>query len=154
MKVRNGFVSNSSSSSFIVMAETSLEVFEKMMAIWSARYDDWGDHNFAEYGNTIAELFMRRKKSNYNSGIMIPFTTNYETFISPSVNGKCHVTTCNNINWFDGDLEFVSPDRGGADKDDYPDEKIKFINIITRDELTYKQHMDLEHYKFRLMYGD
>lgn len=98
MKVRTGFVSNSSSLSFIVsdpQIKTTAECAFIMLEYLIGKYD----------GRPVAkELGEARDwvedNLEYNMPIVLPWTCNYETWIWSNHNGVC-VDTCNNHNWWD-----------------------------------------------------
>lgn len=94
MKIRSGFVSNSSSSSFIVGAPgedvTTAAVAEAMLMVIA---EDYGDHE-----NNDAALKWARAHPKFDSPILIPWTCNYETYIWKNANGVC-IDTCHNHDW-------------------------------------------------------
>jgi hypothetical protein len=145
MKIRQGFVSNSSSSSFIVMAENSMEVFRAMTKIVKREYNEewrgsdsegWFETHWADH---IKEFESSHNKY-FNGGIILPFTCNYETYIFPSVDGKCLVETCNNHEW--DDLKIV-----GWEGDSYnhaDDDITEFViigepNVVTTAKKYYER---------------
>lgn len=103
MKIRNGFVSNSSSSSFIVNANSTMEVFNKIISIVQNEYEDYPDGKklWKKYHYDGVMRFKESHDEDFNGGIIIPFTCNYDTFIFPSKDGKCLVETCHNHDWSD-----------------------------------------------------
>lgn len=105
MKIRNGFVSNSSSSSFIVKAKSSMEAYYKMLKAYNEDQNaSWGCDGRSD------DKFINTHNMKFNGGIFIPYTCNYETYIYPSDNGECHVETCNNHDWSDIILRYVDED--------------------------------------------
>ena len=100
MKLRNGFVSNSSSSSFLVPGNMK-DVASKMLALADADCIAW-QQEIPE----IARKFKRyranlRKYPKYAmvvDGITFP-STNYDTYIIATQFSRCAVRTCNNIPW-------------------------------------------------------
>lgn len=101
MKIRNGFVSNSSSSSFIVGADTTMDVFKMMLP--AIRDDYMGYHDgekaWDKFHAKRVLRFLESHDPDFNGGIVIPFTCNFETYIFPARNGRCYVETCNNHEW-------------------------------------------------------
>lgn len=105
MKIRNGFVSNSSSSSFVVKAKSSMEAYYKMLKAYNEDQNaSWGCDGRSD------DKFINTHNIDFNGGIFIPYTCNYETYIYPSDNGECHVETCNNHDWSDIILRYVDED--------------------------------------------
>jgi hypothetical protein len=149
MKLRTGFVSNSSSQSFIVNGRTSLEVFKQMMKVWQKDYEEvWNDCGDVWYSRCkkAIKVFLKDKLSDYNEGIMVPFTINYNTYICPARDGKCRVYTCNNTNWVEGGVcisGYINSEY------DIP-EDVKFIDICTGIELTAEHHNELESFLYKL----
>ena len=146
MKIRQGFVSNSSSSSFIVSAENSMEVFREMTKIVKQEYDkefngdDDNDGWFDKYWADHIKEFEAAHNKYFNGGIILPFTCNYETYIFPSVDGKCLVETCNNHDW--DDLKIVGWE-GESDYTHAEDDTTEFVvigepNVVT----TAKKYYD------------
>ena len=98
MKVRAGFVSNSSSSSFIVRGTaTTQEIASAMLEIIFKHWEDFG--YIPEQIHLRAKNWLD-KNIGFNDPVLIPWTTNYETFIWRTDSGIC-VETCNNIEWYD-----------------------------------------------------
>ena len=145
MKFREGFVSNSSSTSFIVSASTTTEVFKQMMAAWAK--DTLNQKEWHDAGIKSVMKFLDTIPYDFNGGIRIPFTCNYETYICPAINNKSYVMTCNNHDW--SGLNIVKY-YGGADEGDFPTPNILFTDINTGLRLTYNQFTELDSllYKF------
>lgn len=101
MKIRNGFVSNSSSSSFIVGANSTMEVFKMMLPVIKEDYMGYSDGiaGWEKFHAKRITKFLESQPDDFNGGIMIPFTCNYETYIFPAMSGRCYVETCNNHDW-------------------------------------------------------
>jgi len=140
MKIRSGFVSNSSSSSFVVNAKSSMEVYLKMIGVVYEEYKDYDDG--AWWKQHHEENVMRFDESHddtFNEGIIIPFTCNFETYIFPAQNGQCYVETCNNHPW-----ESVLPDMFEDESKDkhYEDGKTPFVNVSTGERTTAKKFHD------------
>jgi len=143
MKIRNGFVSNSSSSSFIVSAKSSMEVYLKMIGLVYNEYKEidngaWWKHHHEE--NVMR--FEESHDDKFNEGILIPFTCNYETYIFPAQNGQCYVETCNNHPW-----EEAFPDMFEDDSEyrHYEDDKTPFVNVSTGERFTAKRFGEILH---------
>lgn len=101
MKVRKGFVSNSSSSSFIVNATSTKEIAIKMMEFLVKREDE--DSFFAEKKKIFDENI--KKVTDLDTPIYIPWTCNYETYIWKKDKDNFIVDTCNNHGWWESDLD-------------------------------------------------
>jgi len=97
MKTRQGFVSNSSSSSFIIQGDkrTTWDVAKEML---QQRADDSHDED-SSYNIDVEERI--RQIENLNLPVDTPFTMhscNYETYIF-KYDGKILIDTCNNHAW-------------------------------------------------------
>ena len=107
MKVRQGFVSNSSSSSFIItekkdtVAKVALAMIRKIekdyieedgkSSIWFAKAEKWLLENL-----------------DYDHPVVIPWSCNFETWLTHVLNHAdrpdgIYVATCNNHSWYDWD---------------------------------------------------
>ena len=93
MKVRNGFVSNSSSSSFVVTNQTVRAFAEQVVKLM---YDD-SSEGYINSKEWKALKTAECKKLNPNIPIRIA-TCNYDTYIYPFHNYLI-VSTCNNYDW-------------------------------------------------------
>jgi len=99
MKIRQGFVSNSSSSSFIV-AEKNLTTTARtalmMISIIMEEYenDGWG---LPEGVDEAVEFLLHNM--DFDKPICFPWGINYETFICRTPGG-IFVDTCNNHPWW------------------------------------------------------
>lgn len=124
MKIRNGFVSNSSSSSFIVLANSSINVYRRMIRILER------ESNYHWCISDYEDDLMRKKPDDFNMGIYMPYTCNYETYIFPAKDGKCVVHTCNNHYWSNIINEFID-EGAGFWPDETNDDKTEFIDVTT-----------------------
>jgi hypothetical protein len=100
MKIRKGFVSNSSSSSFIISDKDfhSVRDLAKYMIkkqIKEAIYEDyyWKDDSIKDDKNQIKKL----KSLNENQPVSFP-SCNYDTYIK-KIGDQYFVSTCNNTDW-------------------------------------------------------
>lgn len=108
MKIRAGFVSNSSSSSFIISENKYASVFDVALEMLEIRtMDDWPDC-------PEKPMIIRARNLGVDPDTPITFATcNYDTFIfkeGPSI----LVSTCNNHPWWD----YLNADHFGGGHDD------------------------------------
>jgi len=113
MKTRNGFVSNSSSSSFIIDGTKIFDLAKNMLTIIREDWMDWDTDRptknrtrkqFSEYFDKLATL--NNKLPEDCDGILFP-SCNYDTYIVLDNDyQRCIVATCNNHNW--SDLHYTS----------------------------------------------
>lgn len=113
MKVRAGFVSNSSSSSFILDNNTYPTVFKAAEAMLDVRtQDEWPDC-------PEKPMIAKARQLGVDEDIAVTFSTcNYETFIFRH-KGEIYVSTCNNHPWWDY-LDFTR-EGGGHDDGEFRD---------------------------------
>ena len=103
MKVRNGFVSNSSSSSFMIKGTTTTAQVATMMM--NEMYNEYITRTAYPgiVDNKVPEDFAKalewlHDNVEYSEPILLPWSCNYETFIWKGTK-NIHVDTCNNHDW-------------------------------------------------------
>ena len=103
MKIRNGFVSNSSSSSYIICNDIEA-VTTHMLNVIIKDYKDFDKEtkitNVKTYNKWKRNLKSKLKDievQNGKTGISFP-STNYRTYVL-KVGQNCHIATCNNQYW-------------------------------------------------------
>lgn len=106
MKTRRGFVSNSSSSSFIIPENSGLltvNVAAQVFEITRTGNDDCGEPlseeeiRFDNENNRIKVFFLENKQ--FDGNILIDWTCNYETWIFRNSTNRICISTCNNVDW-------------------------------------------------------
>jgi len=123
MKIRNGFVSNSSSSSFIISGSAYKSVSE--LASIRIKLRDL-DNNESEIDHITRIEERNLKNLKYSKDIPMAFDScNYETYIVKQ-NGKYYVNTCNNHR-FHNDLIGIECHGGGSDEGVSFEEHIPFF---------------------------
>ncbi len=107
MKIRNGFVSNSSSSSFLIrLGEDFPDTYSIAKNMLKDKFDDWVDDWYDDEDKYSVNLMSDNsfnhlkhlKKSNKNDSIFFR-STNYDTYIFKVSDNYAFVDTCNNITW-------------------------------------------------------
>jgi len=99
MKIRAGFVSNSSSSSFIIKSNiTTSDVALMMLNVIMDERKDWYEPEELEekFGEAVEWLI---ENPDYDEPIMFPWSINEETYIWRVQEG-IYVDTCNNHRWY------------------------------------------------------
>lgn len=126
MKIRVGFVSNSSSSSFIISREAYPNVFslaKHMLEIRNSEHDSWQKSELLK--------IKKAETKGLNKDIAVSFSTcNYDTYIIPKPQHYL-VSTCNNHVW--SPLRGVINTGGGHDNDDYVEEESKTLFWFIRE---------------------
>jgi hypothetical protein len=114
MRIRNGFVSNSSSSSFIVLDEDLDKTARVALIMLCKVAEDYEDD-----GSEVADDLQRAmdflmNNLDFDEPISFPWSINYDTFIWRRGNGSVFVDTCNNHSWYD-DLDVDYSGEGELD---------------------------------------
>ncbi len=141
MKVRNGFVSNSSSSSFIIegdatISQVALTMMYEIRHCWSEWKEkdafDWTPPE--SFGKAIQWLTDNR---DYDEPLLLPWSTNEETFIWRH-DGIIMVKTCNNHDW-----SLVGPRYTEYEDTFYEQRKLHiFLDLDDMRHKTHKQFWD------------
>ena len=102
MKIRSGFVSNSSSSSFIISDDHFPTVRDLAIYMINKMSEDYGDYDQIEpneEGTTnVYDIYIERLKNiDENQTVSFP-SCNYDTYIR-KVGDQYFVSTCNNTDW-------------------------------------------------------
>lgn len=124
MKTRLGFVSNSSSSSFIVKGMKTGEIAKKMVELIEREFqEEWyNPHTCPSCGSkltgadepdptTTCALNFIRENPGFDDPIAIPWSCNYGTFIVRQTEEIVFVETCNNHRWEEV-LDYQNVDDG------------------------------------------
>lgn len=108
MKIRNGFVSNSSSSSFLITSENviqlklntvkvALEFFKDHIKYLK---EDYYDLKKDQQNKMVNSLKWLEKNKNTTQNPSICFNScNYDTYIWMKKDGSIQINTCNNEDW-------------------------------------------------------
>lgn len=100
MKVRNGFVSNSSSSSFLVNDKSIKSIGECAYFMLNLVAQEYEEREWDLSPEFVKALEWLEENTEYDEPIMFPWSINEETWIWKNDKGIC-VDTCNNHSWYD-----------------------------------------------------
>lgn len=140
MKTRIGFVSNSSSSSFIVTDNiTTAELARSMIDIIEADYLDYpGEKHSKWYQSAVKWL---DEHLEFDGPIVIPWSCNYDTFLIPK-DRNILVDTCNNHPWWDLPFDTAGSQEGFECTLEGMQE-IVFLDLTTFEPVKYSDYLDL-----------
>jgi len=114
VRVRLDFVTNSSSTSFIIRYNTPIKVARKMLRIFYAEWkESWKKTHPSK---RRVNKFLKRNKR-FEGNIIIPWTTNYTTYIYRDW-FHVRVDTCNNTHWEQEGLKtsgYIDTNKEGYD---------------------------------------
>lgn len=102
MKIRNGFVSNSSSSSFILNGKhtTTAQVAVLMMYQMKHEWSKYWDHDERPGDDKFYEaLQWLEDNDDFDDPLLLPWSCNYESFIWRAGDNEIYIDTCNNHDW-------------------------------------------------------
>lgn len=130
MKIREDFISNSSSTSFIMRTSTTNKIAEVMLnRICQDQLDGYDLDKKArkDQENTFKQYSKNLVEAPADSPIMLP-SCNYDTYICRLPNGSVYVTTCNNHSW--DKLEDLGPVEQAGNGVDGDSELEMFANTL------------------------
>lgn len=145
MKQRNGFVSNSSSASFVINRKDFLTV-DALKHIVEEHNKDWNGYEEKDHPKYKDMLKWIGEHPTFDNPLLYPWTTNYETWIWRGKNSILYVNTCNNhpelfdIPIFKGSDKTYDPDESWYKEMKEMRDKIRFFNFETKKFITYDDH--------------
>ena len=140
MKVRYGFVSNSSSSSFVVHNpdRTTAQTMREMLKL--VRAEGVEERYGKQYINPITKcIIWLQSHPKTDKPLLYPNTCNYETWVYKNKNGDLCIDTCNNhdSNWESMDFDYRNDDNYESDRAFM--KSLKFLDLIDMIEKTYDE---------------
>jgi len=154
LKIRKGFVSNSSSSSFIISGDgpngkvrSTIRIAKEMVKIVHEDYSEeelsgFDTEEVADLNKIEDERFNRvlklyEENKDFDKPLCIPWTCNYETYIFKNKKGNIHVLTCRNHFW--DDLPYDVIDYTGEDGYYSIDRPDSFLDLSDMETKTPKE---------------
>jgi hypothetical protein len=151
MKVKDDFVTNSSSSSFIftdkslTIREAAIEMIDLIVKEYKEHFPGEGKFSWA----TSAKK--KLKKLEPNTNLIVPWSCNYPSFLYRDSEGNVHVDTSWNHEWSSLPSNISSTAEGG---DEYNRSQLQnFFNLQTGKLQTRNQHRITEWENFQKRYG-
>jgi hypothetical protein len=130
MKIRNGFVSNSSSSSFIIPNGNIATIANIMLRTVIEDWEELDQDTVSLWRKNAEKCHDNKDIQNGKVGIMLP-SCNYETYIF-KVNNDIYVDTCNNHQWpleEMGGAIYSGEGTDGADKVHRASKSRRYFNV-------------------------
>lgn len=149
MKLRYGFVSNSSSSSFIVHSpdQTTAQTMREMLKLVKAEWKE--EKTGRKMINAITKVIKwLQSHPKFDKPLLYPNTCNYETWVYKNDEEDLRIDTCNNhdSNWDSMNFDYMDEEYEGK-------KELEYLNLETMKTQTYKQYNDEWLKRHDLQYG-